>query len=119
MIYWASQVPSTEENLKAAAEGENYEWTDMYKEMAKVAREEGFIEIACKFELVGKIEKEHEERYLALLEKVKSGKVFIADDVVIWKCRNCGHIHVGKEAPELCPTCKHPKSYFERQAKNY
>ena len=112
-------VPSTEENLKAAAEGENFEWTNMYKEMAKVAREEGFIEIACKFELVAKIEKEHEERYLALLDKVKSGKVFVADDVVIWKCRNCGHIHVGKEAPELCPTCKHPKSYFEKQKKNY
>ena len=112
-------VPNTEQNLKDAAEGENYEWTNMYKEMAEVARAEGFMEIAAKFELVAKIEKEHEERYLALLEKVKEDKVFVADDVIIWKCRNCGHIHVGKTAPEVCPTCKHPKSYFERQAKNY
>ena len=113
------KVPSTIDNLKDAAEGENYEWTEMYKEMAQVAREEGFKEIAAKFELVGKIEKEHEARYLALLEKVKENRVFISEDVVIWKCRNCGHIHVGKEAPEVCPTCNHPKSYFERQAKNY
>lgn len=113
------KVPTTAENLLDAAEGENYEWTDMYKEFARVAKEEGFMEIAIKFELVGKIEKEHEERYRALLEKVKSDKVFISEDVVIWKCRNCGHIHVGKNAPEMCPTCAHPKSYFERQAKNY
>ena len=113
------EIKSTAENLKAAAEGENEEWTSMYKEFAKVAREEGFDKIAFEFEAVAKIEKEHEERYRALLERVKSDKVFVADDVVIWKCRNCGHIHVGKEAPELCPTCKHPKSYFERQAKNY
>ena len=113
------KVPTTAENLLDAAEGENYEWTDMYKEMARVAREEGFNEIAAKFELVGRIEKEHEERYRALLEKVKADKVFIAEDVVIWKCRNCGHIHVGKEAPKVCPTCNHPQSYFERQAKNY
>ena len=112
-------VPTTEQNLKDAVEGENYEWTNMYKEMAEVARAEGFMEIAAKFELVAKIEKEHEERYLALLEKVKADKVFVADDVVVWKCRNCGHIHIGKAAPEMCPTCKHPKSYFERQAKNY
>ena len=88
-------VPSTVENLKAAAEGENFEWTDMYARMAKEAREEGFMEIACKFELVGKIEKEHEARYLKLLEKVQGGKIFIAPDVVVWKCRNCGHIHIG------------------------
>lgn len=113
------KVPTTEVNLLDAAEGENFEWTDMYKHMAEVAREEGFKEIAAKFELVGKIEKEHEERYRALLEKVKAEKVFVSEDVVIWKCRNCGHIHVGKEAPEVCPTCAHPKSYFERQAKNY
>ena len=113
------KVPTTAENLKDAAAGENYEWTDMYKHMAEVAREEGFNEIAVKFELVGKIEKEHEARYLALLEKVEGNKVFISEDVVIWKCRNCGHIHVGKEAPEVCPTCAHAKSYFERQAKNY
>ena len=113
------KVPTTAENLKDAAAGENYEWTDMYKHMAEVAREEGFNEIAVKFELVGKIEKEHEARYLALLEKVEGNKVFISEDVVIWKCRNCGHIHVGKFAPELCPTCAHPKSYFERLAENY
>ena len=93
-------VPNTVENLKAAAEGENFEWTDMYARMAKEAREEGFMEIAAKFELVGKIEKEHEARYLKLLEKVQGGKIFIAPDVVVWKCRNCGHIHIGKEAPK-------------------
>ena len=113
------KVPSTLENLKAAAEGENFEWTDMYKEMAKVAKEEGFDEIAFEFEAVAKIEKEHEERYLKLLENVKEGKVFISEEVSVWKCRNCGHIHVGKFAPELCPVCKHPKSYFELRAKNY
>ena len=91
----------------------------MYKVMADVAREEGFEEIAQKFELVGKIEREHEARYLALLEKVQANKVFVSEDVIIWKCRNCGHIHVGKEPPEVCPTCNHAKSYFERQAKNY
>ena len=113
------EVPSTVENLKAAADGENFEWTDMYKEFAKVAKEEGFDQIAFEFEAVAKIEKEHEERYLKLLESVKEGKVFIADDVVVWKCRNCGHIHIGKFAPELCPVCKHPKAYFELRAKNY
>ena len=112
-------IKSTAENLKAAAEGENFEWTDMYKEFAKVAREEGFDKIAYQFEAVGKIEKEHEERYLELLLKVKGGKVFIAPDVVVWKCRNCGHIHIGKEAPEICPVCAHPKAYFELRAKNY
>ena len=113
------QIPTTAENLKEAAEGENFEWTDMYKKMAEEAREEGFMEIAAKFELVGKIEAEHEKRYLELLNKVEGGKVFIAEDVVVWKCRNCGHIHVGKCAPEICPTCKHPKSYFELRAVNY
>ncbi len=112
-------IKSTAENLKAAAEGENFEWTDMYKEFAKVAREEGFDKIAYQFEGVAKIEKEHEERYLELLSKVKGGKVFIAPDVVVWKCRNCGHIHIGKEAPEICPVCAHPKAYFELRAKNY
>jgi len=112
-------IKSTAENLKAAAEGENFEWTDMYKEFAKVAREEGFDKIAYQFEAVAKIEKEHEERYLELLSKVKGGKVFIAPDVVVWKCRNCGHIHIGKEAPEICPVCAHPKAYFELRAKNY
>jgi len=113
------EVKSTIDNLEAAANGENYEWTEMYKEFAEVARKEGFIEIACKFEGVAKIEKEHEERYRKLLDSVKGGKVFIAEDVVIWKCRNCGHIHVGKEAPKLCPVCAHPQAYFELRAKNY
>ncbi len=112
-------IKSTAENLKAAAEGENYEWTDMYAEFARVAREEGFDKIAFQFESVGKIEKEHEERYLKLLDNVKNGKVFIAPDVTVWKCRNCGHIHIGKFAPELCPVCAHPKAYFELRAKNY
>ena len=112
-------VPTTVENLKDAAEGENYEWTEMYKEFAEVARKEGFLEIAAKFELVAKIEAEHEKRYLKLLENVKEGKVFVAPDVVVWKCRNCGHIHVGKAAPEVCPTCHHAKSFFELRAQNY
>ena len=113
------KVPSTEENLLAAAEGENFEHTDMYLRMAREAREEGFNEIAVKFELVGKIEAEHEKRYLKLLENLKTDKVFIAEDVVVWKCRNCGHIHVGKKAPEICPTCNHAKSFFELRAQNY
>ena len=113
------EVKSTAENLKAAAEGENFEWTDMYKEFAKVAREEGFDKIAFEFEAVAKIEKEHEERYRALLDKVEGGKVFIAEDVVVWKCRNCGHINVGKEAPKICPVCAHPQAYFELRAKNF
>ncbi len=112
-------IKSTAENLKAAAEGEHGEWTSMYKEFAKVAREEGFDKIAFEFEAVAAIEKEHEERYLKLLDKVEGGKVFIADDVVVWKCRNCGHIHVGKEAPKICPVCAHPQSYFELRAKNF
>lgn len=113
------EVKSTIENLEAAANGENFEWTEMYKEFAEVARKEGFDEIAAKFEGVAKIEKEHEERYRELLAKVKGNKVFISEDVTIWKCRNCGHIHVGKFAPELCPVCNHPKAYFELRAKNY
>ena len=117
--YLNDGVPSTAENLQDAANGEHEEWTDMYKRMAKEAKEEGFLEIAAKFELVAKIEAEHEKRYLKLLENVKEGKVFIADDVVIWKCRNCGHIHIGKEAPKICPTCNHEQSYFEIRAENY
>ena len=113
------EIRSTAENLAEAAHGENYEWTEMYKEFAKVAREEGFEKIALQMEGVAKIEKEHEERYLKLLENVKDGKVFIAPDVVVWKCRNCGHIHVGKFAPEVCPVCAHPKAYFELRVKNY
>ena len=112
-------VPSTLENLKDAANGENYEWTDMYKEFSETAKEEGFLDIAELFRMVGDIEKEHEERYLKLLENVKGGKVFVGDDVVVWKCRNCGHIHIGKFAPEVCPVCAHPRAYFELRARNY
>ena len=112
-------IPSTEENLKAAAEGENFEWTDMYDRMAKEAKEEGFDKIAYLFEQVGKIEKEHEARYLKLLENVEEGLVFSRDDERIWKCRNCVHIVVGKYAPEVCPVCKHPQSFFEVKAENY
>ena len=113
------EIGTTAENLKAAADGENYEWTDMYAEFAKIAKEEGFDHIAYLFEEVGKIEKEHEERYLKLLENVKDGKVFEAGEVKIWKCRNCGHIVVGPKAPEVCPVCSHPKAYFEIKAENY
>ena len=112
-------IGSTEENLKAAAAGENYEWTDMYAEFAKTAKEEGFARIAYLFEEVGKIEKEHEARYLKLLENVENGLVFSKDDERIWKCRNCGHIVIGKYAPEVCPVCNHPKAFFEIKAENY
>ena len=112
-------IADTATNLQAAADGENYEWTDMYAEFAKTAKEEGFNHIAYLFEEVGKIEKEHEERYLKLLENVKDGKVFEAGEVKIWKCRNCGHIVVGTKAPEVCPVCNHPKAYFEIKAENY
>jgi len=112
-------IGNTAENLKAAADGENYEWTDMYDEFAKVAKEEGFDRIAYLFEAVGKIEKEHEERFKKLLENVEEGKVFEAGEVKIWKCRNCGHIVVGTKAPEVCPVCNHPKAYFEIKAENY
>ena len=113
------QVPTTVENLKDAAEGENYEWTDMYDRMAKEAKEEGFDHIAFLFESVGKIEKEHEERYKKLLENVENELVFSKDGDRIWKCRNCGHIVIGKKAPEVCPVCEHPKAYFEIKAENY
>lgn len=112
-------IGTTAENLKAAAAGENYEWSDMYYNFAKDAREEGFEEIAKLFDGVAAVEKEHEERYLALLKNVEDGIVFKKDGVVVWKCLNCGHIHVGEEAPELCPVCAHPKAYFELLAKNY
>ena len=112
-------IGSTEENLKAAASGENYEWTDMYDRFAKEAREEGFEQIAYLFEAVGKIEKEHEQRYLALLNNLKTDRVFVKDEIVIWKCSNCGHIHIGESAPEICPVCAHPKAYFEIASKNY
>jgi rubrerythrin len=113
------EIKSTPENLVAAAEGENYEWTDMYDRMAKEAKEEGFDRIAYLFEAVGKIEKEHEERYKKLLENVDGDLVFSRDGDAIWKCRNCGHIVIGKRAPELCPVCEHPKSFFEIKAENY
>ena len=112
-------IGTTEENLLHAAEGENYEWTDMYAEFAKTAKEEGFNHIAYLFEEVAKIEKEHEERYLKLLANVKDGKVFEAGEVKIWKCRNCGHICVGKKAPAMCPVCEHPQSFFEIKAEKY
>ena len=112
-------VPDTEANLLDAAEGENYEWTDMYAEFAKVAREEGFDAIAAKFELVAAIEKEHEERYRKLLKNIDDELVFSSDGDTVWVCRNCGHVVIGKKAPEVCPTCAHPKSYFERKANNY
>ncbi len=112
-------VEDTDVNLEAAAAGENYEWTDMYKEFAETAREEGFIELAEKFEGVAAIEKTHEERYLKLLSNVKEKKVFSKDGDAIWVCRNCGHIVVGKDAPEICPVCAHPRAYFEIKAENY
>jgi len=108
------KVGPTEENLLAAALGENEEWTKMYKEFAETAKKEGFDEIAVKFELVAKIEKAHEERYRALLEMVKDGKVFKREEKTVWRCRNCGHIYIGAKAPEVCPTCNHPQSYFEK-----
>ncbi len=113
------EIGSTAENLKDAAAGENYEWTDMYATFAKEAKEEGFTEIAALFEGVAKIEKEHEERYLKLLANVEGDLVFSRDGECIWQCSNCGHVVVGKKAPELCPICKHPKAYFEIKAENY
>ena len=112
-------IPDTAANLKDAADGENYEWTDMYAEFAKVAKEEGFDHIAYLFEAVGRIEKEHEERYLKLLANVKDGLVFSKDGDTIWQCANCGHIHIGKQAPGICPVCAHPQAYFQVKAQNY
>lgn len=112
-------VEPTEVNLEAAADGENYEWTDMYKGFADTAREEGFVELAEKFEAVAAIEKSHEDRYRKLLDNVRQKKVFSRDGDAIWVCRNCGHIVVGKEAPEVCPVCAHPQAYFEIKAENY
>ena len=112
-------IGTTAENLADAAAGENYEWTDMYATFAKEAREEGFDNIADLFEKVAAVEKEHEERYRKLLANVEGGLVFSRDGEMIWECRNCGHIHVGKAAPEVCPTCAHPKAYFELRAQNY
>ena len=112
-------IGSTADNLLSAAEGENYEWTDMYEDFAKTAEEEGFTELAHKFRLVAAIEKHHEERYRALLRNVETAEVFKRSEIKVWECRNCGHIVVGKEAPEVCPVCNHPQSYFEIHAENY
>ena len=112
-------IGSTVENLKAAAEGENFEWTDMYAGFARTAEEEGFHELAAKFRMVAEIEKHHEERYRALLKNVETAQVFEKSEVKVWECRNCGHIVVGKKAPEVCPVCAHPQAYFEVRAENY
>ena len=115
----AGGIGTTEENLLSAAEGENYEWTEMYAQFAKEAREEGFNDIAFQFEAVAAIEKAHEERYRKLLANVKEGIVFSRDGDMIWECGNCGHIHFGKKAPQICPVCKHPQGYFKLKAQNY
>ena len=112
-------IPTTSINLEDAAAGENYEWTDMYDRMAKEAEEEGFTEIAAKFRGIAAIEKEHEARYRKLLENLENGEVFKRGSITIWKCRNCGHIVVGTEAPKVCPVCNHPQSFFEVKAENY
>ena len=109
----------TAANLKAAAAGENYEWTDMYATFAKEAEEEGFVELAAKFRMVAKIERSHEERYLALLNNVEMQKVFEKSEEIMWECRNCGHLVIGKKAPQVCPVCAHPQSYFEQRKENY
>lgn len=112
-------IGTTAENLLSAANGENYEWTDMYESIAKTAEEEGFPELAQRFRLVGAVEKHHEERYRALLRNVEMDEVFAKSEVKVWECRNCGHIVVGMTAPDICPVCSHPQSYFEIQAENY
>ena len=113
------KVPTTTVNLKDAADGENFEWTDMYKKFAEEARAEGFEDIAKQFEGVAAIEKEHEERYRKLLSNIEGGLVFSREGDMIWQCSNCGHIHIGKKAPEVCPVCNHPQSYFQIKAENY
>ena len=112
-------IGNTAENLAAAADGENYEWTDMYENFAKTAEQEGFRDLAVKFRMVAAIEKAHEERYRALLHNVETATVFEKSEVKVWECRNCGHIIVGTKAPEICPVCAHPKSYFEVRSENY
>lgn len=112
-------IGDTAANLEAAAAGENFEWTDMYEAFAKTAEEEGFTELAAKFRMVGEIEKHHEERYRALLHNIEMAEVFAKSEVKVWECRNCGHIVVGEKAPDVCPTCNHPQSYFEVRAENY
>ncbi|MBP5534721.1 MAG: rubrerythrin family protein [Alphaproteobacteria bacterium] len=113
------QVPATEVNLEDAADGENFEWTDMYVEMAKVAEEEGFTQIAAQMKMVAAIEKRHEERYRKLLANIKAGEVFKKGSIMMWECGNCGHIHVGESAPEVCPVCNHPKAYFFIENTNF
>lgn len=117
--YPAGIISTTLENLKAAAEGENEEWTVLYPEAAKVAREEGFTEIAVAFEMIAKVEAEHEARYRKLLERMETGTVFERNGEIYWQCRNCGYVHKGKKAPEKCPACQHPKAYFEPKKENY
>ena len=112
-------IGDTAENLAAAADGENYEWTDMYENFAKTAEKEGFPELAARFRLVGAVEKHHEERYRALLHNVETAEVFAKSSVKVWECRDCGHIVVGEKAPDVCPTCSHPQSYFGVRAENY
>ena len=112
-------IGDTAENLKSAAAGENYEWTDMYAGFAETAEKEGFTDLAAKFRMVAEIERHHEERYRALLENVETAQVFEKSEVKVWECRNCGHIVVGMKAPEVCPTCNHPQAYFEINSKNY
>ena len=117
--YPAGKIGTTAENLKAAAMGENEEWTELYPEFAKIAEEEGFSEVASAFKFIAKVEEEHERRYLKLLKNLEEGKVFEKDGVVIWKCSNCGYIHEGQKAPDKCPACLHPKAYFEIKVENY
>jgi rubrerythrin len=119
LVQELGEIGDTADNLAAAAGGENYEWTTMYREFAETAREEGFKRIAARFESVAKIEKRHEERYLSLLKNVKEDLVFKRGETELWICRNCGHIHTGKEAPEMCPVCAHPKAYFQLYQANY
>lgn len=114
-----NMIGTTEDNLKAAISGENYEWTQMYRDFEKIAREEGFDEIAEFFKKVAEVEEHHEKRYKKLLENLKNDEVFKKKEEVLWKCRNCGYIHKGMEAPEICPTCKHPRAYYELLAENY
>ena len=117
--YPAGKIGTTLENLKASAEGENEEWTELYPAFAKVAKEEGFDEISLAFKMIAKVEKAHERRYTKLFEKLDSGHVFSREDKIVWKCRNCGFLHEGKKAPEKCPACLHPQSYFEEFVENY
>ena len=118
-ILHGDKVPDTATNLLDAAEGENYEWTDMYAGFAKTAKEEGFDRIAYLFEAVGKIEKEHEERYRAILAQLETDTIFVSEEVQVWICTNCGHVHVGKKAPEMCPVCQHPKAYFQKKVNKF